>query len=162
MSPSTGIILNNEMDDFNTGKENEFGLPASFANKIAPGKRPLSSMNPAIFVDDSGVRLVVGASGGPKITTAVAQVALRHLWLDDDIKEAIDAPRLHHQLFPTNVENENCFSSNILDSLRSKGHEVKTLAEGVRGAIVMGISRSRDGVIMANSDYRKGGTISGE
>ena len=54
LSPSTGILLNDEMDDFNIGTKNEFDLPASFANTIQPGKRPLSSMSPAIFTDDSG------------------------------------------------------------------------------------------------------------
>ena len=54
ISPSTGIILNNEMDDFNTGGTNKFGVPASHANTVAPGKRPLSSMSAAVFTDDTG------------------------------------------------------------------------------------------------------------
>lgn len=161
MSPSTGILLNNQMDDFNANKTNQFGIPPAFANFIHPGKRPLSSMTPAIFVDPSGVRLVVGASGGPKITTSVALTALRHLWMGDSIKMAIDAPRLHHQLFPINVENEVCFPKSILSSLKERKHVVKQLKAGVRGAVVMGISRSPHGVIQANSDFRKGGTIEG-
>lgn len=110
----------------------------------------------------AGVRLAIGASGGPKIITAVAYTALRHLWLGDNIKEAIDAARLHHQLFPVNVENEPCFPDNILNELGKRKHEIKELAKGVRGAIVMGITRSRSGVIEANSDYRKGGTVAGD
>lgn len=54
LSPSTGIILNDEMDDFNIGTKNEFDLPVSYANTIEPGKRPLSSMSPTIFTDDTG------------------------------------------------------------------------------------------------------------
>ena len=56
ISPSTGIILNNEMDDFNTGATNEFGVAVSYANAVAPNKRPLSSMSPSIFTDDKGIK----------------------------------------------------------------------------------------------------------
>ena len=83
MSPSTGIILNNQMDDFSYPNIlNSFGVPPSENNMVRPGKRPVSSMSPTVVVDREGrVVAVVGASGGTKITTSVAQVDSLGCWL---------------------------------------------------------------------------------
>lgn len=77
MSSSTGILLNDQMDDFSTpGKPNDWGVMPSAANFIEPGKRPQSSVSPSIFVDSLGdVRLMLGAAGGPMITTQVTTVS---------------------------------------------------------------------------------------
>lgn len=77
VSQSTGIILNDEMDDFSTpGKVNDYGIPASPANFIKPGKRPMSSMCPTIVLDKNGdIKMVIGGAGGSKITSAVAYVS---------------------------------------------------------------------------------------
>lgn len=113
MGSKTGIIYNNEMDDFSTpNTTNSFNVPASPANFIAPGKRPTSSMAPLIVVDNSKqrVQLVIGASGGTRITTAVALVAMLNLWFNQTIKEAIDAYRLHSQLLPSEILAEQGFN----------------------------------------------------
>lgn len=104
---------------------------------------------------------MIGASGGPKILTSIAYTSLRQLWLGDNIKAAIDSSRVHDQLFPENVVYEAGFPEEILTGLRERHHNVTQLAKNVRGAVVMGISRERDGTIRANSDYRKGGTVAG-
>jgi gamma-glutamyltranspeptidase/glutathione hydrolase/leukotriene-C4 hydrolase len=100
------------MDDFSTpNTTNSFGVPASPANYIAPGKRPVSSMAPLIILENQNQRIqqVLGASGGTRITTSIAQVAMLNLWFNRNIKEAIDSPRLHSQLLPEEVIAERGF-----------------------------------------------------
>ena len=112
LGPETDIIYNDEMDDFSTpNTTNYFGVPASPANYIAPGKRPVSSMAPFILIDKQNQRIqqVLGASGGTRITTSIAQVSMLNLWFNEDIKTAIDSPRLHSQLLPQEVIAENGF-----------------------------------------------------
>jgi gamma-glutamyltranspeptidase/glutathione hydrolase/leukotriene-C4 hydrolase len=100
------------MDDFATpNTTNSFGVPASPANYIAPGKRPVSSMAPLIIMDTrtQQIQQVLGASGGTRITTSMAQVSMLNLWFNEDIKKAIDSPRLHSQLLPQEVIAERGF-----------------------------------------------------
>ncbi|KAL4223040.1 Gamma-glutamyltranspeptidase 1 [Mactra antiquata] len=156
----TGIVFNDEMDDFSTpGTYNYFGVPGSAANFIAPGKRPLSSMCPTIVVDSNGdVKLVVGASGGTRITTATALVTMETLWFKWGIKESIDYPRIHHQLYPQEIRVQKEFPTVIIDSLRSMGHNA-TLYQSA-SSVVQGILRDGD-KITANCDYRKHGEPDG-
>lgn len=99
------------MDDFSTPDvPNFYGLDPSEANFIKPGKRPMSSMCPVIIVDENkDAKLVLGASGGSKILTAVSQVAIKVLWQSKNLKEAIDDKRIHHQLLPDHVQFEDGF-----------------------------------------------------
>ncbi|XP_046419011.1 glutathione hydrolase 1 proenzyme-like [Neodiprion fabricii] len=159
-SNSTGIIFNDEMDDFSSPNiTNSFGLPASPANYIEPGKRPLSSMIPTILVDENKkVRLVIGGAGGTKIISGTSIAMLLNLWLGYDIKEAVDARRLHHQLYPMTIQNENGFSSNVLAYLEEIGHTTSTYS-GL-GSAITGIS-VQDGSVTANSDYRRQGVVAG-
>lgn len=139
--PVTGIILNDEMDDFLVpGEPNAFNLTPSIYNFISPGKRPLSSTSPTIIVDDetNHVKMLIGAAGGSRITTAVFQAIVRVLYDDKSLLQAISYPRFHHQLIPELFMVENftvwreelvqtlgtCIgSSQVIDSLGAKGHE---------------------------------------
>ncbi|XP_058126928.1 glutathione hydrolase 1 proenzyme-like [Anopheles ziemanni] len=160
MGSRTGIIVNSGMDDFSSpGLLNYFGLPGSRANFIRPHKRALSSMSPTIVADaEHNVRLIVGAAGGTKITTAVALTLMRALWFGYDIKEAIDAPRLHHQLVPMAVQYEYGNLDVIVKGLQGKGHQTTRYRE--RGSIICAIAQNASGVY-ANADFRKGGDVAG-
>ncbi|XP_055309857.1 glutathione hydrolase 1 proenzyme-like [Sitodiplosis mosellana] len=150
----TGIIFNNGMNDFAVkALKNMYGLPASPGNYIAPQKRAMSSMSPTILADANGdVRLVIGAAGGTRIPTAISTVIARWLWLGQNIKEAVDAPRLHHQLMPMAVQYEYGTIQKLLTGLELLGHHV--VHNSVDFSVVRAISRNQTG-IFANADYRK-------
>jgi len=156
----TGIIFNDEMDDFSSPNiTNFFGLRPSPANFIVPGKRPLSSMSPAIFINpDGSVAKVIGAAGGSKITSAVAWVSTHNMWLGQNIRVAINARRLHHQLLPPWIQYEDGFNKNLVKDFKSFGHNVTEY--GLGASIAQGID-VEDDVIYANCDFRKGGEPDG-
>ncbi len=107
--PGTGIVMNNEMDDFSVqpGVPNLFGLVGAEANAVGPGKRPLSSMSPTVVRDGQGnARLVVGAAGGPTITTSVYQTILNRYRFGMSLPDAVAAPRIHTQWRPMELRLE--------------------------------------------------------
>lgn len=170
ISPSTGIVYNDIMDDFVSPKMiNKFGLAPSNYNRIRPGRRPLSSMAPSVITDSQGnVRLVIGASGGSMITTSIATVSLRHLYLGEDIKTAVDGPRIHHQLLPDNIMHEHNFPKVMMHLLSHQyGHQLEAIKG--RSSVVMAVAANycpqtnvtRCRKITANSDHRKGGSVDG-
>lgn len=130
-SRQTGFILNDQMDDFALpGTVNSYGIPASPANYIKPGKRPMSSTCPSIVLDSSGdVQLVVGAAGGSRIPTAMAQTILRYFVLREPIAEAVNAGRLHHQLAPMHIDVEPSVAQHTVNHLLQVGHQVALLAD---------------------------------
>ena len=95
------------MDDFSTpGFNNIYGVPPSPANFIQPGKRPLSSMTPTVITDKNGNFVFTGgASGGTRITTAVATVVTKVLFQNSDLNQAVQEARLHHQLMPEHIQS---------------------------------------------------------
>lgn len=126
--PGTGILLNNEMDDFSAkpGVPNMFKLIQGEANAIQPGKRPLSSMTPTILLRDGKPFLVVGGPGGSKIISSVLQVILNVVDFGMNAQDAVDAPRFHHQWQPDVLTIEKGFSPDTVRILESLGHKVES------------------------------------
>ena len=125
--PGTGVLLNNQMDDFSAqpGKPNAFGLVGAEANSIAPGKRPLSSMSPTIVMKDGEPVMTLGAAGGPTIITQVLQTIVNHLVLDKPLKDAMHSVRVHQQWKPERVFIDDFVSESLKVSLENKGHVLK-------------------------------------
>jgi gamma-glutamyltranspeptidase/glutathione hydrolase len=151
--PGTGLVLNNEMDDFSIqpGVPNAFGLVGSDQNAIAPGKRPLSSMSPTIVLREGRPVLTLGAAGGPKIITQVVIGLIRFIDLQQPLDEALAAPRWHHQWRPDRVLVEAELPAAVADALRDRGHVVEaSTAAGVSQAIEL----RGDGTFKAVHDPR--------
>jgi gamma-glutamyltranspeptidase/glutathione hydrolase len=125
----TGVLLNNEMDDFSIkpGVPNAFGLIGGDANAIAPGKRPLSSMTPVIVSTPEGPVLATGSPGGARIITTVLQNLINIIDFKMNIAEAIAAPRMHHQWVPDYLRLERGFSPDTIALLQKMGHEVRVM-----------------------------------
>ena len=128
VAAGTGILLNNEMDDFAAaaGVPNLFGLVGDEANSIAPGKTPLSSMTPIIVTENGKFRLAAGSPGGSTIITTVLQIVLNVLVYDMNVGEAVSAPRIHHQWRPDRLMVERGgFEAATLSELRRRGHQIQ-------------------------------------
>jgi gamma-glutamyltranspeptidase / glutathione hydrolase len=132
VAEGTGILLNNELDDFaaKPGAPNAFGLLGGEANAPGPGKRPLSSMSPTIVLKDGKPFLVTGSPGGSRIITAVLQVISNVIDRNMPIEAAVADPRLHHQWFPDEVSVERGFSRELMRALEARGHKVVERAPG--------------------------------
>ena len=126
VADGTGILLNNELDDFaaKPGAPNAFGLVGGDANAPGPGKRPLSSMSPTIVFRDGRVFLVTGTHGGSRIITMVLQVILNVIDHQMNIAEAVAAPRIHHQWLPDQVDAESGLSPDTIRLLEARGHKI--------------------------------------
>ena len=127
--PGTGIVMNNEMDDFSAqpGAPNVFGLTGAEANAVAPGKRPLSSMSPTIVLQDGKPIFTVGAAGGPTIITQVVLAIIQVVDFGKSPAEALGQARFHHQWKPDRLLVEKALGQAAIDALRAKGHTVKVV-----------------------------------
>jgi len=126
--PGTGFLLNNEMGDFNKkpGETNVQGDIGTTPNLIAPGKRMLSSMTPTIVTKDGALFMVTGSPGGRTIINTVFEVVLNATAFGMDARQAVDAPRLHHQWLPDEVDFEqDAIPDSTANALRAMGHTVK-------------------------------------
>ena len=149
----TGIILNNEMDDFSAqpGVPNIYGLVGAEANSIAPQKRPLSSMSPTLLVKDDQTFMVIGSPGGPRIITTVVQSIINVIDYGMDIQAAVDAPRIHHQWKPNKLRIEADYRVDT-SMLLALGHQIEkkgswSLAHGI-------IFEVNTGIIYGGADNR--------
>lgn len=126
--PGTGILMNNEMDDFTSkiGEKNMYGLIQGSANAITPGKRPLSSMTPTFVLKDQQLLLATGSPGGPTIINTVLEIITNVIDHQMNIMQAVDAPRFHHQWQPDLLfYNPYTFSPDTITLLKAKGHRLK-------------------------------------
>jgi gamma-glutamyltranspeptidase/glutathione hydrolase len=166
---NTGIVLNDEMDDFTSkvGVPNQFGLVQGAANAIAPGKTPLSSMAPTIVTHDGRAVLVIGSPGGPRIISTVMQVIVDTVDHGMTIADAIAAPRIHHQWLPDILfAEEDALTPDVSGSLRKEGYTVQahgqwSQAEGIivggpdlRSAVASAQARQLHPILYGASDPR--------
>ncbi len=126
MIPGTGMLMNNEMDDFSSkpGVPNGYGLLGSEANSIQANKRPLSSMTPSIIFKNNKPYLVLGSPGGSRIITTVLQVALNVMEHNMNVAEAVNSPRIHHQWLPEVLMMEKGFGPDTEKLLEEKGYKL--------------------------------------
>jgi gamma-glutamyltranspeptidase/glutathione hydrolase len=154
MAPGTGVLLNDEMDDFSAqpGAPNAYGLVGGEANAIAPGKRMLSSMTPTFAESERGVALL-GTPGGSRIITTVLQ-ALLALDAGEDPARLVANPRLHHQFLPDEIQYEpDALSAAERDALTALGHRLRVIEDGFGNMQVVFWDRANR-VVRAASDPR--------
>ena len=150
-----GFLLNNEMDDFSIkpGVPNIYGLVGGAANAVEPYKRPLSSMSPTIVLKDGKIYMVVGSPGGSRIITTVLQVISNVIDHDMNIREAVDAPRIHMQWLPDELRIEkNGLAKDVIDSLTAMGYKV--VVRGSMGDVNAILVDPVSGVMYSSSDPR--------
>lgn len=161
VTPGTGILLNDEMDDFAAapGVPNAYGLVGGDANAIAPRKTPLSSMTPTIVTQNNRLRMAVGAPGGSTIITTVLQIILNVLEYDMDAGAAVSAARIHHQWLPDQLRVEPWgLDAATIAELRRRGHKIKEQSPwGNANTILV----TPDGKLEAAADPRGEGAPSG-
>ena len=156
VADGTGVLLNNELDDFaaRPGAPNAFGLVGGAANAPGPGKRPLSSMTPTFVLKDGKLEIVTGSPGGPRIITTVAEQIVDILDFGMNAAEAMESVRFHHQWMPDILRVERGLSPDTLALLRAKGHTVE-IGDAMGSVATIHVG---DGRLMGAADARQRGT----
>lgn len=169
----TGVLLNNEMDDFTSkvGAPNMYGLLQSANNAIEPRKRPLSAMTPTVVLKDGKFWFAVGSPGGPTIINTVLQVLVNVIDYDMTIQQAVDAPRFHHQWMPDEIRYEPFgLNADTRKELERRGHLFPKRSGGTGAteetASYMGDAEGimidlKTGIRLGASDARRGGKAVG-
>jgi gamma-glutamyltranspeptidase/glutathione hydrolase len=161
--PGTGIVLNNEMDDFARAPDtpNVYGLvDTRGANAIAPDKRPLSSMTPTILLRGKEPFLVTGSPGGPRIISTTLLTILAVVDHQRDARAAVSAARYHHQWVPNRVSVEPGVPEPVVKVLRERGHEVQRAKSAWSSAQVIVVDPAT-GRLSGGSDPRSDGIAAG-
>jgi gamma-glutamyltranspeptidase/glutathione hydrolase len=155
VAAGTGILLNNEMDDFSSkpGVPNAYGLIGGEANAIEPRKRPLSSMTPTIVFKDGKPFLATGSPGGSRIITTVLQLIMNMIDHDMNVAAATAATRVHHQWLPDELRVEVGLSPDTVSLLEAKGHNV--VVKDAMGS-TQSVMRTDDGFYGASDPRRPG------
>jgi gamma-glutamyltranspeptidase/glutathione hydrolase len=158
VADGTGVLLNNELDDFTAkpGTANAYGLVGFNANLPGPGKRPLSSMTPTIVLKDGKPFLITGSPGGSRIISAVLQVIVNVIDFHMPIDKAVSAPRLHNQWQPDETLIEPGFAPNVLDGLTARGHNIVAAQPF---ASTNSIEVMTDGHVVGAADTRTRGSL---
>jgi len=153
--PGTGVMMNNEMDDFSIqpGVPNAFGLIGAEANAVAPGKRPLSSMSPTIVLKDGQPILAVGAAGGPTIITQTLLAIIHTIDFGRPLDEALAQPHFHHQWRPDGIRIEKKVGEKVLSELRRRGHRLQVVE---RMGATQAVSRVKGKLNAAHDPRLKG------
>jgi gamma-glutamyltranspeptidase/glutathione hydrolase len=150
--PGTGVVLNNQMDDFSAqpGAPNHFGLVGSGANAVAPGKRPLSSMSPTFVLREGRPVFSVGAAGGPTIISQAVLAVVRYVDFARGPAEALAGARFHQQWRPGEVGWEAGWDPVVAAGLESRGHRLRRTSS-LGAAQAIGVV---DGVLVPAADAR--------
>jgi len=158
--PGTGILLNNEMDDFSAkpGTPNAYGLVGGRLNAIAPEKRMLSSMSPTIVMKDGKPFLITGSPGGSRIITTVLQIIANVIDFNMNISEATNAVRVHHQWLPDKLMVERGLNEDTIKILKEMGYKVEI---GTTIGVAESIIKKGDYMYGASDPRRPGGSTAG-
>jgi gamma-glutamyltranspeptidase/glutathione hydrolase len=157
--PGLGFLLNNNMDNFSArpGTPNQYGMMQTDVNAIRPGKRPVSSMAPAIVCNANGVEIVMGTPGGPTIVSATVQAILQLVDFGWNPRDAAEARRIHHQWMPDTLFLETGIPADVMRGLEQRGHRLQLKTP----LTDMNIILRRDGWIEAGVDCRRESVAAG-